>query len=126
MEIEGQHQIYLFVSESLINGVWFYFDYDQRNIFEENYKCRGNQIKYLIRKQFKKSLVDRQSYKRVWKTTTFESDNSRVESAAEAESQGLEDMEGRSDIRSTSGISDRSFDCWNTGGRDLNVGEDKF
>jgi len=118
-EIEANTK-YIFVSESTDNGVWS-IDYDQRNIFEENYKCRANQIKYLIRTV--KRALESQSYKRA--EHHFESEISRVESAAEAERQGLEDMEGRIDKEVRAEFTDRSFDV-ETQGRDLNDREDKF
>ena len=46
-EIEANTK-YIFISETTDNGVRS-IDDDQRDIFEESYKCRASQIKYLIR-----------------------------------------------------------------------------
>lgn len=118
-EIEANTK-YIFVSEATDNGVWS-IDDDQRNIFEENYKCRANQIKYLIRTV--KRALESQSYKRA--EQLFESEISRVEKATEAERKGLEDMEGRTDKDVRAQFTDQTVDVETQGG-DLNVREDKF
>ncbi|MCM4166577.1 hypothetical protein KCTC52924_03517 [Arenibacter antarcticus] len=103
-EIEANTK-YIFVSEATDNGVWS-IDDDQRNIFEENYKCRANQIKYLIRTV--KRALESQSYKRA--EQHFESEISRVERATEAERKGLEEMEARIDEEVREQFRDRAFD----------------
>ena len=118
-EIEANTK-YIFVSEATNNGVWS-IDDDQRNIFEENYKCRANQIKYLIRTV--KRALESQSYKRA--EQHFESEIYRVERATEAERQGLEDMEGRIDTAVRVQFTDQTFDVETQGG-DLNNRESRF
>ncbi len=118
-EIEANTK-YIFVSEATNSGVWS-IDDDQRNIFEENYKCRASQIKYLIRTV--KRALESQSYKRA--KQHFESEISRVERATEAERKGLADMEGRIDKEVREQFTDRTFDAETQGGH-LKYREDKF
>ena len=90
-EIEANTK-YVFVPETSNNGIWS-IDDEQRRIFEEDYKCRANQIKYLIRTV--KRALESQSYKRA--EQHFDQEISRVESATKTERQGLVDMEARID-----------------------------
>lgn len=118
-EIEANTK-YIFVSEATDNGVWS-IDDDQRNIFEENYKCRANQIKYLIRTV--KRALESQSYKKA--EQHFESEISRVERATETERQRLEEMEGRIDTAVRVQFTDQNFDVETQGGN-LNDRESRF
>ena len=118
-EIEANTK-YIFVSEATNNGVWS-IDDDQRNIFEENYKCRANQIKYLIRTV--KRALESQSYKRA--EQLFESEIYRVERATESERQGLEEMEGRIDNEVRGQFRDRALNVESQRGN-LSVREGKF
>ena len=86
-EIEANTE-YIFVSEATNNGIWS-IDDDQRNIFEESYKCRASQLKYLIRSV--KRALESQSYNRT--EQLFESEISRVEKATAAEQQRLGKLE---------------------------------
>lgn len=90
-EIEANTK-YVFVPETSNNGIWS-IDDEQRRIFEEDYKCRANQIKYLIRTV--KRALESQSYKRA--EQHFDQEISRVESVTKTERQGLVDMEARID-----------------------------
>lgn len=90
-EIEANTN-YIFVSETADNGVWS-IDDDQRNIFEESYKCRASQLKYLIRTV--KRALESQSYKRT--EHLFRSEISRIEKATASEQQRLGELEARMD-----------------------------
>lgn len=81
---------YVHISRPSDSRIWE-IDDDQRRIFEESYKCRTSQIKYLIRAV--KRALESQSYKRA--EHHLESEISRVEKATEAEREGLEQMERR-------------------------------
>lgn len=88
-EIEANTN-YVFVSKSTDSRIWE-IDDDQKRIFEESYKCRTSQIKYLIRSV--KRALESQSYQRI--EQHFESEISRVERATESERKKLGDMENR-------------------------------
>ncbi|PVW11999.1 coiled-coil domain-containing protein [Marixanthomonas spongiae] len=83
---------YIFISETTDNGVRS-IDDNQREIFEESYKCRASQIKYLIRTV--KRALESQSYKRT--EQLFESEISRVKKSTRTEQKRLEEMEARID-----------------------------
>lgn len=90
-EIESE-TAYIHLSKPHNNRVWE-IDNEQRELFEESYKCRASQIKYLIR-SIRRGL-ESQSYKRT--EQHLEQEISRIERATKAERQGLGDMEARTE-----------------------------
>ena len=88
-EIEANTN-YIFTSKPSNSGIWE-IDDDQRRVFEESYKCRTSQIKYLIRAV--KRNLESQSYQRVERN--FESEISRVEKATKQARNRSSDMESR-------------------------------
>jgi len=118
-EIEANTK-YIFVPETTNNGVWS-IDDDQRNIFEESYKCRSSQIKYLIRTV--KRALESQSYKRT--EQLFKSEISRIEKATAAERKKLEGLETRIDKEVRSQFTEQNINLERQGGK-LDFEESKF
>ena len=88
-EIEARTK-YVFIPQSDNSGVRS-LDDDQQRVFEESYKCRASQIKYLIRAV--KRALESQSYKRA--EQHFDEEISRVEKATEKVKQELRALEER-------------------------------
>ena len=88
-EIEASTK-YVFIPQSDNSGVRS-LDDDQQRVFEESYKCRTSQIKYLIRAV--KRALESQSYKRA--EQHFDEEISRVEKATEKVKQELRALEER-------------------------------
>jgi len=88
-EIEARAK-YVFIPQSDNSGVRS-LDDDQQRVFEESYKCRASQIKYLIRAV--KRALESQSYKRA--EQHFDEEISRVEKATEKVKQELRELEER-------------------------------